>query len=264
MDHATDDIRAVCFPGHDIFGLETNFVEVECWLTTAEENRNLKNAQQKKKPQRRLKMQRERIVCAFVDVSRFGSYAKIASRDPESFESFVRDLYSVFVAYGKNAKHPVKYLGDGLLAISLLVRGHNCKKMAAFLHELEELAVEVNGVIEDILGFPRPGFVRIRCAAGQVLKIYLPDGSTDYIGYALNLTSRLMRVCPEKTLVIHESVKDIVGDKHCFTFTKVDANQHVLDGVEQEDLRALWTFECSKGKERSNAKMCATSKTSKS
>ena len=194
-------------------------------------------------------MQRTRIICAFADVTKFGSYAKIASRDPEAFEKFVRDIYNAFASYRGESEHFVKYLGDGFLAIATLVQGHNCQLAVKFLCELHELQDEVNRLIKDLPGFPKPDGFRVRVAAGQVFKIKVSDGEVDFVGYAMNLAARLLRVCPDVPLICHESVKDIIGKKDHIVFQKINAHRHTLDGVEQEDLHALWAFTCCEPKE---------------
>lgn len=82
-----------------------------------------------------------------------------------------------------------------------------------------------------------------------MFKIKTLDGETDFVGYAMNLSARLLRVCPDVPLICHESVKDIIGQKDHVEFKKVNAHRHALDGIEQEDLHALWAYTCCEKKE---------------
>jgi class 3 adenylate cyclase len=160
----------------------------------------------------------------------------------------VRELYVVFSTYRIGSHHYIKYLGDGFVVVATLVRGHNCQLVAKFLCDLQELSAKINSLIESLPGFPKPGGFRVRVVAGQTFRIFAPCGAGDYIGYAMNLCARLLDVCPDTELICHESVKDIIGKKDCVAFTKMNTHRHRLDGVEQEDLQALWQFDCSKGK----------------
>lgn len=157
----------------------------------------------------------------------------------------MRDIYDVFSVYRGESAHFVKYLGDGFLTIATLVQGHNCHLAVKFLCELHSLSKKVNEIISALPGFPKPDGFRVRVAAGQVFKIDFGEGQVDYVGYAMNLSARLLRVCPEVPLVVHESVKDIIGEKEKVSFKKVNIHRASLDGVEQEDLHALWAFDCS-------------------
>lgn len=68
----------------------------------------------------------------------------------------------------------------------------------------------------------------------------------------MNLAARLLRVCPDVPLICHESVKDIIGQKDHVEFKKVNPHRTALDGVEQEDLHALWSYNCCEERRKQN------------
>jgi class 3 adenylate cyclase len=141
-------------------------------------------------------------------------------------------------------RHHVKFLGDGLMTVAILGRGHNCDVARQFLCDLTALSDAMNTAIDGMLVYPKPVGFRTRVVAGQVSRIKTPEGDIDYVGYAVNLSSRLLRVQENTRLICHESVKDIIGTKDGLEFKKVKVSRHDIDGVDFEDLDGLWEFKC--------------------
>lgn len=131
------------------------------------------------------------------------------------------------------------------MVIAMLGRGHNCELTRQFLCDLTDLSEAMNGAIDDMVVYPKPMGFRTRVVAGQVSKIKTECGDVDYIGYAMNLASRILRVSESTRLICHQSVKDIMGNKDCVDFKKIRVSKNELDGVDHEDLDGLWEFKCS-------------------
>lgn len=130
------------------------------------------------------------------------------------------------------------------MVIAILGSGHNCELTRQFLCDLMDLSDAMNSAIDDMVVYPKPLGFRARVVAGQVSKIKTECGDVDYIGYAMNLASRILRIQEMTKLICHQSVKDIMGNKDCVEFKKVRVAKGELDGVDHEDLDGLWEFKC--------------------
>lgn len=131
--------------------------------------------------------------------------------------------------------------------------GHNCNKAIDFLKDMNCFTKFICQSI-DKTAWPRPDGFRVRVAAGHVLKMNMTlckQGCTfqsDYIGYPVNLASRMLDIAKDsERLICHESVRDIIGvkkaEKAGVAFKPLNGLISTPEGVDDEDIKGLWSFE---------------------
>ena len=94
-----------------------------------------------------------------------------------------------------------KYLGDGMLYI-WRYNDFSSKQLIAFINRLWNLKVFFNDVLEkcseDVPVVDIPKKIRFGISAGSVYKLtYQNSNKEEYIGYSINLASRLQNYCKE-------------------------------------------------------------------
>jgi len=214
--------------------------------------------------------ERKRVIVAFADTVGFASWIK-RTHSMEDFHFLAVRLYRKILHMRKQFGYHVKFSGDGAMFVKELKPGHNCRSTILMLQHMDCL---VQFMVESIsrTHYPRPRSFRVRLAAGYVTKLHASicklecDFQKDYIGYPVNLSSRMLDLASENNPVMcHESVKDIIGDKRSsaanLIFERVNIPKADADGVDEEDLKSLWTWKFEKGE--TNAKPKRTIKQSK-
>lgn len=93
---------------------------------------------------------------------------------------------------------------------------------------------------------------RIRIVANHVGKLTATHTKnekrkqTDYLGYSINLASRLLEVERRKPCICHQGVKEILNGKKIagyeLAFAKIKRPDSCPRGVDAEDLDDLWSF----------------------
>jgi class 3 adenylate cyclase len=115
-----------------------------------------------------------------------------------------------------------KFLGDGLLIIwdYNMFDKHNLVRLFNRLWTLKRNYSRINSkAIEDVPVIDIPQRIRFGLASGTIYKLNYKDSGTDeFIGYSINLASRLQAYCPELGFIasarISPSMKDL--EKHSY------------------------------------------------
>lgn len=198
-----------------------------------------------------IKTESKRVVVAFADIVGFGPWIKRAHALSD-FHFLVTQLYRKLIYLRDGRKYHVKFLGDGGMILREMISGHNCGMVLEFLRDMACLENFMTHTISKTI-WPRPSGFRIRLAAGNVSKLHATmckidcSFQKDYIGYPVNLASRMLEVFKSSTSCIcHESVKDIIGPRKAkasnIAFKKLLKPHYIPDGVDEEDLNHLWEF----------------------
>jgi class 3 adenylate cyclase len=207
--------------------------------------------------------ERKRVIVAFADTVGFSSWIK-RTHSLEEFHFLAIRLYRKILHMRKQFGYHVKFSGDGAMFVKDMRPGHNCKTTITVLRHMDCL---VKFMMDSIArtGYPRPKSFRVRVTAGYVTKLNAKicdlecDFQKDYIGYPVNLASRMLDLASENNPVMcHESIKDLIGEKKAsaanLIFNKVNIPKAEADGVDEEDLKSLWTWEFKKGEENEKYK----------
>lgn len=221
------------------------------------------------KTERDVTSTRSRVLVATGDIRGFGRWIKRAGTSIEEQWALISKLYSRVLSLATSKGYYVKMLGDGFLIIRELNETNNWEIVLKDLKLLSCLAKRIQWDIAE-LPSPRPDGFRIRVVAGHAWKVLartcpnnaLCRNQQDFVGYHINLASRLLHVLPEIPAICHESVKEIVGNRHeiigsrknegfRIDFKRLDDPRVREQGVDPEDLRELWSFKkicrCKKG-----------------
>ena len=198
---------------------------------------------------------RRHVLVAFGDISDFASWTKRGSNSPEEFKSFMIQVYREFIRFRNGSGYFVKLIGDGLMAIKELSPKNAVSDTIAILQHSCKLADSINKTIAKTR-YPRPNGFRIRIVAGHVWKLtatHTKDEKrkqTDYLGYSINLASRLLEVDRAIPCLCHQSVNETIDrEDHLglkIKFMKVKKPTHCPRGVDVEDMEALWSFRAIK------------------
>jgi len=161
-------------------------------------------------------------------------------------------LYDTFIRFRNGSGYFVKLLADGLMSVVELpeeaVRSGVALKM---MISANDLVKSVEAQIKQ-LDYPRPDGFRIRMAAGHVLKLEAshPLDKTkiqvDYVEYAVDMTFGLLGVEKDVPRICHETVREIIEAAPKSTamvkFEKVKRPAAAPEGIDPEDLNALWSY----------------------
>lgn len=136
-----------------------------------------------------------------------------------------------------------KRIGDGRMYVYELDK--DASKFAAnVLAECLGLIKRVDRLIAR-LPSPRPSGFRVRLMSGTVLKETYIDGEQDWIGYVPNTCHKFLSVSPEMPCLVHESFKELIRSReikyHGFAFEILKGDRRCPDGVDREDVDALWS-----------------------
>lgn len=161
-------------------------------------------------------------------------------------------LYDTFIRFRNGSGYFVKLLADGLMAVlELPEQNHKARAVLQMMIHADELVRSVRSVIKH-LNYPRPDGFRIRIAAGDVLKLEAshPLDKTkiqvDYSEYAVDIAFGLLGVEKELPSICHETVREIIEadlkGRRLVKFKKVKRPAVCPEGIDPEDLDALWTY----------------------
>lgn len=224
------------------------------------------------KPKMEVSSTRARVLVATGDIRGFGRWIKRAGTSVEEQWDLISKLYARVLNIAHDKGYYAKMLGDGFLIVRELDATNNWEDV---LKDLKTLSCLTKNILKDIAGLPspRPDGFRIRVVVGHAWKIVartcpnnrLCKNQLDFIGYPINLSSRLLRIAPSIPCICHESAKEIVGNRHeiigsrknegfRIEFKRLDDPKVREIGVDPEDLQELWSFgkicKCKKGEEK--------------
>lgn len=186
-----------------------------------------------------------KIVVVFTDIRGSSRWTRRMGDDEEMRHSFMMayDRESQFFRERTNATS-YKRIGDGRMFTYHLQRGRESEIAANVLVESLGLIKRVGRLIAR-LPSPRPNGFRIRLMSGTVLNEVYEDGERDWLGYVPNTCHKLLAVAPEIECVAHETVKELIrpnaAKKVGLAFTLLATPRRCPDGVDREDMEALWS-----------------------
>jgi hypothetical protein len=204
----------------------------------------------------RVKAKRVFALVLFGDTTRFRRWRSRPFLSSEKHARFMVALYDTFIRFRNGSGYFVKLLADGLMSVLELPEGAGRSAAALeMMASAESLVKSVKTQIKQ-LDYPRPDGFRVRMAAGHVLKLEAthPLDKTkiqvDYVEYAVDMTFGLLGVEKEKPCICHETVREIVDadskSKAAVQFEKVKRLVVGPEGIDPEDLNALWAYKILK------------------
>ena len=202
---------------------------------------------------RRVKGKRIFAVVAFGDTVKFKKWTNHPFASVEKHTNFMVSLYDEFIRFRNGSGYFVKILGDGLMAVCELPAGNPRRKMVNdLLVHSQRLVESVNRLIKN-QAYPRPTGFRMRVVAGDVLKLIATHSADkrkkqiDYAAYPVSLAHSLLQIEKDTPCICHESVREIVnGEKSAgalIGFERVKEPSFSPEGIDPEDLKALWSFQ---------------------
>jgi class 3 adenylate cyclase len=187
---------------------------------------------------------RKKIVVVYADIRGSSRWTRRVGDDEETRLAFMAAYDREALFYRKRtAAHIFKRLGDGRMFVHELARGQESATAATVLVEALGFLRRVERLISR-LHSPRPAGIRLRAMSGMVYEDTYPDAEVDVNGYVPNTCHKFLGVAPEIGCVVHESVKELIRPKCArasgFVFTLVKGLRRCPDGVDREDVDALW------------------------
>jgi class 3 adenylate cyclase len=199
-----------------------------------------------------IKRKQIRAMIAFGDVTGSSAWNRRIGNTHREQELFYATVYHLGQMHSVRTDNYVKPLGDGLMIVRELRDGHNCVVAMNFLMDMGRLCLNVREHIPT-MNYPRPTGFRCRFVCAEVTRIEMvhPFSSgikVDYVGPAVDLTSRLLSVSRDIPCLCHESMKDILkkADVKRLNFERFTHRGHRPRGIDSEDLNNLWTFTLNK------------------
>ncbi len=199
-------------------------------------------------PKPRVKAARKKIIVAFGDIISFSTWLKRPTLTQTALRNAMTDIYAEFSTLRLDKSYFAKLLGDGVMFVKELSDDATAPEVAEiFLRDTLELIKRMRSLILQWPS-PRPGGFRARITLGEVcrLRVYNPKNPNrfrlDYIGYPVNLASRLLEVSPETPLIFSEPVKELLGGKLCDSarMVRLEPPAAAPKGVDSEDIKTLW------------------------
>jgi hypothetical protein len=186
------------------------------------------------------------IIVAFGDINAFGSWSRRIGNSPEQFTELMWPVYLIFEKMRARLGCFLKPTGDGFMLVVEMTEGHNCQKTIEILKCLTKMSHAIERTIRR-LRYPRPEGFRVRVVSGVSWKWspQTPNAPTvDYLGYSVNLCARLLEIEKSERLICHESIKELISSRqakeHGIRFVQVGEQRRTPDGVDHEDMDALW------------------------
>jgi class 3 adenylate cyclase len=187
---------------------------------------------------------RKKVVVTFADIRGSSRWMRRMADDELCRHNFMR-AYDTEALYFKERSGCTFYkrIGDGRMFVHELPERASDLPVRILLESMA-LVSRVERLIAR-LPSPRPGGFRVRHMAGTVVNEVYEDGENDWIGYVPNTCSRLLGVRPDVPLVVQETFKELVSTqplkKRGIRFEHLKPDRRCPDGVDQEDLDALYT-----------------------
>lgn len=134
-----------------------------------------------------------------------------------------------------------KLMGDGIMCVIELDRNRIKNNANIVL-----LITQIKKLIESIQA--QSWKIRARMVAGDVLRMEVGNRKKkkiDYLGFPINFDFNLLSVRPDINFMAHETVKALLKLKKDGSLRAIPIRikQERYDGVDKEDLDALWDFE---------------------
>lgn len=190
---------------------------------------------------------------AFGDTTSFKKWTNHPFSTADKHTRFMVQLYDQFLRFRNGSGYFVKILGDGLLAVKELPDPSERKEL------ILEMMAHATGLVRGVerlierINYPRPKGFRIRLVAGDILRLEASDPNNkgikqiDYADYPVDLAHSLLQMHKDLPFVCHESVRECVsppGKKNRVAFTPLSPPGFCPEGIEEEDLKVLWSFKC--------------------
>jgi class 3 adenylate cyclase len=187
-----------------------------------------------------------RIIVAFADIrDSTGTYERATSPIKQIAPYF--DRFDALIAkYQRKTGFDFQDTGDGIMCLVDMDSGHNCEKALTLLGALWEFLIEVEKSRQEMDLFARFGLVRVRVAAGYVLRKLKKDGRIVHRGKPINLAHNTLGIAKDTTMVAHESFLQLVSEKQLkkagFTATLLSKQKRRPDSVSEADARRLYSL----------------------
>lgn len=124
--------------------------------------------------------------------------------------------------------------------------GHNCEKALQLLSALWDFLVEIEKCSLQMDQLARFGLVRVRVAAGYVLRKMKKDGRIVHRGKPINLAHNTLGIAKDNTMVAHESFVQLVSERQLkkagFVALPLPKPKRRPDCVSEADARRLYTL----------------------
>lgn len=185
----------------------------------------------------------------FADTSGFSRWLQRGGLSDKEKAKVMSRIIAKFAEFNSNTHYFVKMLGDGIMFVQKIPEGSDKHILAEnFLQNTQKLVLDIAEVIADGQ-LPRPKGFRARITCGNIFEITAIDPydtskrQTEYIGYLVNLASRLLGVEDDIPIVCTDRVAESIKTGAKIRFTRVNPAIRCLKGIDDEDLKTLKSVE---------------------
>jgi hypothetical protein len=188
-----------------------------------------------------------RIIVVFADLRGSSRWGRRIADNEERRSEFMADYDKEGLAYKKETgAHFYKRLGDGRMIVHEIDKTNQEQVAAVCLIQALGFIKRVDHIISRFPS-PRPTGFRVRMLACQRHKEIYGDREEDYFGYGPSACHEFLKIHPDISLVIHESVMELVPPKEAnklgLSYKLLRAAIEYPDKVDKEDVEALYSVE---------------------
>lgn len=203
----------------------------------------------KKNEFERIKITNQKVIVAFGDFIGFSAWARRSSTSIENYKWFIEKIFDEWLKL-QSLGYYVKPLADGVMYLLEIRRKRNGWAAQKILCDSLKLRTKLITAINK-MSYPRPEGFRIRVTACDAWKLIgFPRNHqkrvTDYIGYGINMAFLTLRYDKFRPFICHEGVRELLSRNQMknsgLKFEKIIKSKTHLEGVDDEDLDALWEF----------------------
>lgn len=193
-------------------------------------------------------MERKRILVLYGDILNFSDWLIRPTTSPENVDQVMGSVYKKFEDFSFQIGGMTKFVGDAILTTKEISDKPKQSLVLDFIRQSYDFAHLVDSQIKSF--WPRPEGFRVRLAEGYVFKANIKEPSktghrhlTEYLGYPINLSWRILSVEPKSICILHESIVRLLGkNKDGLLLDKVKNLTVVPHGVDPNDLNGLSFF----------------------
>lgn len=189
-----------------------------------------------------------RAVVAFGDMIGSSTWFQRVNNQGLEYRILMDKMDDAISNLKKSENYFLKRLGDGYMIILNLDHASSLQ-VSEFLLVIWEFKNKMTQWIKEHPN-PRPEGFRVRVSCGYMEEKLHLDKDTDYRGYHIGMTAKLLRVDKSIPFICHASIKEILFPIHIkkfgFKFTKITKPKTALEGIFEADMKELWEFKVSK------------------
>lgn len=183
-----------------------------------------------------------KIIIGIGDISGFGSYTLRVTNPEKEYLPFM-NFFDQMVDSLKKKLRTVKETGDGFIVFNEIESEDGSLEAVELLRDLIKVGQHIKDSI-DLAAWPHPDGFRSRLTAGHVWKKRITQQAPIYRGYHINLAAKLLEIEQDRSLICHESFKDLIKERSLkdegIIFKQIHTQDASPDGVYSKDVMDLW------------------------